>query len=525
MMSKGLHWTLLVITLLVVCDYLIISYWRDSININISASTLITMLIGLPLSIVFGLYVITQLFKFSKNKLTHRNQTKPSSIEDDNITNDQGDQKSTDLDKNILLPAQYLFILETALVTPFGNDITQIMAKLQKKKTAEPDPLLKYENTYPYLSQRVQSMPAFNDDEKMLFKQKTSNFSLASRPLFTDRAKRVEQITIQLFEKLSLVLRSIDIKQLYPQQEEIAKSKNQARLHPEWVSQVGKQISQDLPVVYRPQPNLKVLYILPNHLSDVEKEILSGIPEQYLKLLDINEQHDVSYHVDYVESSDETQELVHKMLVAHSNLDHEKDPQLLLIMGVDSWIDQAYLDIKFDKEKESVQPSEGGFAILFSEQKLATDIDPLAKLTKPLIYKCHQSIRALNQEMAENIIRSVEQIQQAYEVDKSDKALENNEVVIVDNKPIQAHALVDLNSLSNSFQIDSKQIISASHILNDTNTMISGLSLTLAIGNTIETNENTMLINNAGTQVGTSWVVMPHTNSSNEIETTLGNSV
>ena len=145
--------------------------------------------------------------------------------------------------ENPLIPAQHLFVLETALITSFGDEVTQIMKKLQKRSIAAPDPILKFQKIYPYLSQRIQSMPAFNDDEKILFKQETSSLTLASRPLFTDRAKRVEQITIQLFEKLSLVLRSIDIKQLYPQQEEIAKSKNQARLHPEWRSQDDKQIS------------------------------------------------------------------------------------------------------------------------------------------------------------------------------------------------------------------------------------------------------------------------------------------
>ncbi len=87
-----------------------------------------------------------------------------------------------------------------------------------------------------------------------------------------------------MFEKIALVLQSLDIKQLYLQQEEIIKSKNQARLHPDWLSQICKQpLQESTEIAYRPRPNLQVLYILPSHISDVEKEILSELPKQYLK--------------------------------------------------------------------------------------------------------------------------------------------------------------------------------------------------------------------------------------------------
>lgn len=163
-MSKGLRWLLLAFTFLIVFDYIVISYWRDNTNIDISASTLMIMLIGLPLSILFAFYIFFLLFKFIKNKLTST-KTLPS-VDESNTPNDQEDNTSIDLDGNTLLPVQYLHILETALMTPFGNDVKQIIVELQKKKPAEPDPILKYEKTYPYLSQRILSMPVLNDEEK-----------------------------------------------------------------------------------------------------------------------------------------------------------------------------------------------------------------------------------------------------------------------------------------------------------------------------------------------------------------------
>lgn len=522
-MSKGLRWFLLAFTFLIVFDYVVISYWRDNTNIDISASILMIMLIGLPLSILFAFYTILLIVKFIKNKLTST-KTLPS-VDESNTPNEQEVNTSIDLDENILLPAQHLHILETALITPFGNDVTQIITELKKKRMAEPDPILKYEKNYPYLSQRIPSMPTLNDEEKKLFKQETSAWSLLSRPLYTDRAKRIEQITIQLFEKISLVLQSLDIKQLYPRQEDIIQSKNQARLHPDWLSQTVKQPLQgSTEIAYRPRPNLQVLYILPNHISDVEKEILSELPKRCLKLLDINEQHDVQYHISYISNSDETQMVIDEILTKHLNLDHTENPQLLLIMGVDSWIDQLILNIKFDKEKQSVQPSESGFAILFSDQELTTGINPVVSISKPSKYKCHQSNIVPNQKMAENIIRSVEQIQQTYEFNIYNKILENDELLIVDNRPTQIHSLIDLNSLSNHFQIESDQILSTDRLLNDTNSMISGISLNIAIENTIEKQKKTLLINNAGTQFGTSWMVTPPVLPIDVLDTTSGSS-
>ena len=522
-MSKNVRWILLAFTFLIIFDYVMISYWRDNTNIDISTSILIIMLIGFPLSILFAFYAVFLLIKFIKNKLTST-KTLPS-VDESNSPKEQEDITSIDLDENMLLPAQYLHILETALITPFGNDVEQVIVGLQQKKLAEPDPILKYEKTYPYLSQRILSMPALNDEEKKIFKQQVSALSVLSRPLYTDRAKRIEQITIQLFEKISLVLQSLDIKQLYPQQEDIIQSKNQARLHPDWLSKTGKQpLQESTEIAYHPRPNLQILYILPNHISDVEKEILSELPKQCLKLLDINEQHDVQYHISYISNSDETQMIIDETLTKHLNLDHSENPQLLLIMGVDSWIDQLLLNIKFDKENESVQPAECGFAVLFSDQEITTGINPIASVTKPSKYKCYQSNTVDDQKIAKNIIRSIEKIQQAYEFNIDNKILESDQILIVDHKPTQMNALIDLNSLSNYFRIESKQTLSIGQLLNDTNSMISGISFSIAVGNTIEKQTNTLLINNAGTQLGTSWIVTPPVFPIDESDITLGSS-
>ena len=202
-MSKGIRWLIFALMVLLIFDWIVISYWKD-IHLDVSASLLIKMLIVAPLALVFGFYALTYLFSYIKKKANH--PVVSPVVEE---------ERDLPLAEPFSLEVkQPLSILATALVTPFGNDVTQAMASLRSNTLAEPDPILKFQNTYPYLSRRIQAMPALNNQEKAFLKQENLSESLASRPLFTDRSKRVEQIMAHLFRELSLVFLSIDIKKL-----------------------------------------------------------------------------------------------------------------------------------------------------------------------------------------------------------------------------------------------------------------------------------------------------------------------
>lgn len=484
-MSKTVRWIIFTIIVLVICDWVIISYWRDNNEIEVSSTILINMLIGLPLAIVFGVFAMTWLFGFAKRK---------PDVPADSAIIEESPARTEDEIK-IMHIGQKISVLATAVSTPFGENLTQIMMALDDKKMPDPDPLLKFQESYPYLSRRIESLILLNDQE--------SSASHA-RPLFTDRAKRVDQITTQLLKQLALVLQSIQIKNLNSNEDEHNKAKNQqARLHPEWVSQTKKTVSEELPTVYRSHPSLKIVYILPSHISEVERDTLFDLLKYHLNLMGIHEQHDVDLFMTHVESNEATQRIIHNAVMAHLEIDHESSPQLLLIMGADSWIDQSHLDVKFNQQQKAVQPSEGGFAVLFSDQQSTTDIEPIADITIPLTYKSHQSAETLN------LIQVIEQLQQAYNFQKNDKVLGDDEIVFTDHAVTHTKSLVDLMSVSDHFQIEEDQFVSISPILNDTAAMVSGLSLGLALENSVENKKNTLLIHNAESQSGSCWMVMP----------------
>ncbi|MEQ1106084.1 hypothetical protein [Acinetobacter ursingii] len=510
-MSKGIRWLIFALMVLLIFDWIVISYWKD-IHLDVSASLLIKMLIAAPLALVFGFYALTYLFSYIKKKANH--PVVSPVVEE---------ERDLPLAESFSLEVkQPLSILATALVTPFGNDVTQAMASLRSNTLAEPDPILKFQNTYPYLSRRIQAIPALNNKEKAFLKQENLSESLASRPLFTDRSKRVEQIMAHLFREISLVLLSIDIKKLDSDLEENTKSAHQARLHPEWISQTKKSISEETPAIYRPLPSLKVLFILPTHILEIERNILSDILKQHLNLLDMGEQHELSYHIVDVENSDDTQRLIYDALLKHSNHDHDKHPQLLLMMGIDSWIDQQYLDIKFEGEKKAVNPSEGGFAVLFADQFLTTELEPIANISVPVRYQHRHSTAQQDPTIAENLVQVIQHLQQAYNFNNQDKLLEMDELLFTDHGATQTNSLVELTSVSSHFQIEDDQIVSISPILNDTSAMAPGFSLTLALANTAEEQKQSILINNTGNQLGLSWLLTPPKKLLDESETELG---
>jgi hypothetical protein len=484
-MSKTVRWIIFTIIVLVICDWVIISYWRDNNEIEVSSTILINILIGLPLAIVFGVFAMTWLFAFTKRK--------PDVPADSTIIEESPARTEDEI--KIMHIGQKISVLATAVSTPFGENLTQIMMALDDKKMPKPDPLLKFQESYPYLSRRIESLILLNDQE--------SSASHA-RPLFTDRAKRVEQITAQLLKQLALVLQSIQIKNLNSNEDEHNKAKDQqARLHPEWVSQTKKTVSEELPTVYRPHPSLKIVYILPSHISEVEREALFDLLKHHLNLMGINEQHDVDFFITDVESSEGTQLIIHDAVMEHMDIDHVSNPQLLLIMGADSWIDQLHLDVKFNQEQKALQPSEGAFAVLFSDQQGITDIEPIANITIPMMYKPHPNAENLN------LIQAIEQLQQVYNFQKNDKVLDDDEIAFTDHAVTHTKSLVDLMSVSDHFQIKEDQFVSISPILNDTAAMVSGLSLSLTIMNSAENKKNTLLIHNAESQFGCCWMITP----------------
>lgn len=394
------------------------------------------------------------------------------------------------------------------------------MEKLRSNALAEVDLILKHQTSYPYLTRRVTTMPILNELESNFIKNKTDRVYLTEQPLFTERAKRIEQLTAQLFKQLSLVLQSLEIKKKLVLKDDSDSRLGIMQIHPEWMG-LDQHPSFEIDVTQTQTPcSLQIVYLLPKHLTEIERERFAFALTQCLNSIDLDEQYQLSNKMIQVETSDDTQQHIHQCLSDHLNHDHTNDPQLLLILGADSWIDQHLLDIKFTQENKAVLPSEGGFAMLLAHEDIQINLTPLARVSAPIMYKPNQTEAEQAMLFAGNLEQSIQYLQKIYDIGDASQLLDHQELVLVEHAAHHIQSATKLHALMQKYNVAEKQMISIAPILNDTRAMISGLSLSYAIKYAQEKQSSTLVINNSGHQSGTSWMVSSYKNNAQESEAT-----
>lgn len=179
--KKMRRWFIFALLVVIICDWLIIAYWTD-IQVDLSAALLIKMLLGLPVTIISVVYFVYWLARFSVQRFKGPSAQHSEMIEQA-TTEPEASISSHDQFKNIL-PVHFN-VLATALVTPWGDDVEIIIEKLRGNALAEADPVLKFQESYPYLTRRIATMPILHELESNFIKNKADRFYLTKQPLFT----------------------------------------------------------------------------------------------------------------------------------------------------------------------------------------------------------------------------------------------------------------------------------------------------------------------------------------------------
>lgn len=505
---KTKHWLIFAVLVLLICDWLIIAYWTD-IQIDLSLALLIKMLLGIPLAIIISVYFLYWITQFSLKKFRDSSGQNSEIIDHTAESEDNG----SDYDQFESILPVHAHVLASAFITPWGDDVETIMENLGNNALAEVDPILKYQTSYPYLTRRVATMPILNELESKDIKNKINRVYLTEQPLFTERAKRIEQLIAQLFKQLSIVLQSLEIKKKIVLNDDSVLSLGKMQIHPAWMGE-DQHPSFELDVTQTQTPcRLQIVYLLPNHLTEIERERFAVALTHCLNSIDLDEQYQLSSQMVLVESSDDCQQHIHQCLSDYLNHDHTTDPQLLLILGADSWIDQQLLDIKFTQENKAALPSEGGFAMLLAHEGIQINLTPVARVSAPIRYKTNQTQADQTMLHAGNLEQSIQYLQKIYALEDNAQLFDPQELVLVEHAAHDIQLVIELKALMQKFNIVEEQMISIAPILNDTRAMISGLSLSYAIKYTQEKQSRTLVINNSGHQSGRSWIVSPYKNN------------
>jgi hypothetical protein len=484
-MLKLLRWIGLTLVLMALIGWIAISYWRSTQS-DISSGLFIEVIVLLPLVCVICLYGIVRWIAHSKAK---KNQSEV--VED--VANPLNDGASI-----IKADGQWLSVLASCVVTPLGSDLAQITTRLVKKDhNPTSDPVLRFQGMYPYLSQRHKDLPLSNTETQSI----------------TDRTYRMQLILEQLYDQLADVLSIIPLKsQTQVPMVHSSGSQQAAVLHPQWLN-ATERLSVPKTAESKPiRVSLNIVLLLPQHLSVSDKQFLFDDFKVSLKALyqEDDEERAVAHDVMTVASYEDSLKAIEQTLTTHLAHNHIKDPQLLLIIGVDSWIDQQFLDQHYDSQyqilKRAVHPSEGGFALLFADQELSVpEAVPIARLTAPIMVTRSKAISERGVIQAEELRASFEQMYQRNAV-KPDQLMSEEQLVFVDQRPDQHNTLSELMQFISPLQLEAQQCLSIGAVLNDTNSMTAGISLAIALTHTAESGQMQAVINNGGEKTRMSFL-------------------
>ena len=481
---NGLRWIFLILVAFGVCGGVAIAYWRQT-GVDVSPLTMLMVLIFLPsmlIGSVFGLY------QFKKMQKKRHEAFEAVALDDAN--------------QPVVLAngpaAPWLYVYAMTVQTQQGNHADKILPNLQQLQVAESDPELLHFDGTQLLSRRIDlDVNAGRDDE---------NQSLVTHQL-SARAARILAITQNLFEQLdptlALIARGMNDAQIWQQPTE----SRQAILHPAWQ---GKSIETSSPNESDVEPSvswpmvLKTLFLLPEHLDEDEQKYLQQ--SAYSQLLAYGFQSEqVQWTDQIVADVDQTLQAIGQTFIEQSA---SIDSSMLLVIAADSGVDQDFMDqIQLDNQR--LIPAEAGFAVLMTNENTAiADLPVLARLTAPILSTRQKPINAGGRIAADALDMSLDELRRIYKV--ADSAfVPDSGVLISDVHTMRSATLRELTLALTTFVLPSEQVVYAGFLLEDTDALMSGLALTVALQHAESSKQHVPVICSSGNTLRGAWIAAP----------------
>lgn len=481
---NGLRWILLILAAFGVCGGVAIAYWRQT-GVDVSPMIMLMVLILLPSMLIGSVIGFYQLKKWQKNR---REAIEAAALEDANqpVVLAEGPA------------APWLHVYAIAVQTQLGDYADKILMNLLELHAAESDPELLHLDGTQLLSRRMDlAMNPEIDDE---------NQPLATTQL-SARAVRIQAITQNLFEQLdqtlAVIAQGISETQVWQQPTE----SRQAILHPAWQGKSVETSSQDASVVEQSiswPMILKTLFLLPEHLDEDEHKYLQQSASSQLLAYGF-EPEQVEWTDQIVTDSDQTLQAIGQKLIEQSA---PTESCMLLIIAADSAIDQDFMDqIQFDNQR--LIPAEAGFALLMTNESTAiADLPVLARLTAPIISARQKPINAGGRIAADVLATSLDELRRIYKVTDS-AFVPDSGVLISDAHTMRTPTLRELTSALTPFDLPSEQVVYAGFLLEDTDALMSGLALTVALQQAESSKLHVPVICSSGNRLRGAWIAAP----------------
>ncbi|GAC1375577.1 MAG: hypothetical protein NVS3B3_12380 [Aquirhabdus sp.] len=479
-----MRWIFFILVAFGVCGGVVVAYWRQT-GVDVSAINMFLVLILMPslfVGSIFGLYLLQ---KWQKK---HREATEAAA--------QAGANEPVVLAEGPAAP--WLHVYAAAIQTQQGEHADKILQNLQQLGVAESDSELLHIDGTQLLSRRIDL--DMNTEIDQQFRH------LMNEPL-SDRGARIQAITQNLFEHLDQTLVVIAQGMSETQTWQLPTESRQAILHPAWQGKSVENSSLDVHETEQPlkwPTFLKVFFLLPEHLdADEQKYLQQWTHSQFLAYEFQPEQ--VLWIDQIITNSDQTLQVIGQTLteqVISSPL------SMLLIIGVDSGIDQDFMDeIQYGDQR--LIPAEAGFGLLITNETTPiADLPVLARLTAPILSTRQKPINAGGRIAADALMASIDELRRIYRVSESELTPESG-VLISDAHAMRSQTLRELSLALTPFDLPSEQLVFAGFILEDTDSMMSGLALTMALQQAESSKQHVPVICSSGDTLRGAWIAAP----------------
>jgi hypothetical protein len=479
-----LRWILLIAVVFGLCGGVAITYWRQS-DVDVSLLSMIIILVLVPSTVIAGLYGINRFKKIHKR----RNKTESES---------SADISEKDFVEYSVMP--WLDVYSVVVNTQIGHHADQIILGLQAFKGAECDPELQNVNGSKILSRRIDLV--LNDPIPISGIDSRINIDSLSV-----RARRIDALTKEIYEHLDPVLAATSEGMQDSTLWQRPILSQQAILHPAWQGQNDVAELPRIAVESKPEwPKvLKVLYLLPHHLELQDQQYLQQTA--YIKLLRYGFNAELIQWVNkIVDSPDDTLQFVEQALEAQIKT---IDSSVLLVMGVDSHLDQDLIDFKSCQNHHFI-PIEASFSFLITNETTSIPTLPiLSRLTAPILNKRQKPISLGGRIGADDLINGLDTLIRNYLKNGID-LIPQHGILVSDINPAKKTHLRELSLALSSYNFSAEELLYAGSTLESSDAMISGITLAIALQQAESLKLHVPVICSAGETLRGLWLAAPH---------------
>jgi hypothetical protein len=480
-----LRWIVLITVVFGLFGGVAISYWRQS-NVDVSSSSIIMILVLLPSVVVAGIYGI---YRFKKWLKEQREVESESSL----------DTGAMSLVKKSDMP--WLHIYAVTVQTQLGNHADQIIVGLQEFRTADCDEKLWNINGSKLLSRRIDLVVSdpIHDSEN---DTKTVDINSLSA-----RALRITALTQAVYEQFDPVLATIAEGMTETLLWQFPNPTQQAILHPAWQGQikVAEQQLSDIELKSVWPTTLKVLYLLPHHLDFQDQKYLQQVASAQMMRYGFNADH-IQWVNHIVKDADETLQYIEQALLAQLA---PNESSMLLVMGMDSHVDQALIDQLLPENNQFI-PTEASFSFLITSDATPIPSLPiLSRITAPILKNRQQPMSAGGQLGAEELNTGLDELLQYY-LTGGANLIPVHGILVTDINPAKNTHLRELALALRPFDLPAEDLIYIGSLLESTDAMASGLALAIALQQAESSKLHVPVICSAGDTSRGLWLAAPH---------------